>query len=94
MDLRGATQQHPFHLSFATHLKVNIDLVYDQQLLIVRHALQGCQLSLVPGMAYNRAAPKKQQNETLAVAAICLFLGYLACWFIQVPAKPKVKSGN
>ena len=41
-------------------------------------------------MAYNRAAPKKQQNETLAVAAICLILGYLACWCIQVPAKPKV----
>jgi len=41
-------------------------------------------------MAYNRAAPKKQQNETLAVAAICLILGYLACWCIQVPEKPKV----
>jgi len=43
-------------------------------------------------MAYNRAAPKKQQNETLAVAAICLILGYLACWCIQVPEKPKVRS--
>ena len=42
-------------------------------------------------MAYNRSGPRKQQNETLAVAAICLLLGYLICWFIQVPAKPKVR---
>ena len=42
------------------------------------------------GMAYNKSGPKKQQNETLAIAAICLILGYLVCWFIQVPPKPKV----
>ena len=42
-------------------------------------------------MAYNRPSNKKT-NETFIIAAVCLAMGYLLCWTIQVPAKPKVPT--
>ena len=43
-------------------------------------------------MAYPRNAPRKQQNETIIAAVVCLALGYALCWIIQVPAQPRVCS--
>lgn len=48
-----------------------------------------CRSLNAAAMAY-RNVQKKQPSETAVAAGACLILGYLICWTLQVPAKPRV----